>query len=219
MKAAHITLLKKHLMTFLRRRTPPKTFGSDAQLQVDQVAAYLKIIGGYAPVGDDFGDWWTHFIQDLGVRNVTFAWPSEAEVLASAQEASKKRKPSTSDWKPDPLAQAVRCIEADAPLAEHWLWGKGALKLIGRVGMVRVQARRNRFAEHLAGFYGVDVARNMIVALEKKHQQAVDGAASPGEARARQMPKIKIKSVSELLGPGPEFVPYFADDDDLAGAL
>ena len=214
MNSAHISRLKKHLMTFLGRRTPLKIFGSDAQLQADQVAAYLKIVGSYAPVGDDFEGWWTHFIQDLGVRNITFAWPSEAEVLASAQEASKKCAPSKSDWKPDPLAQAMRCIDEDTPIGEDWLWGMAALKLIDRVGIAPVQARRDRYARDVAGFYGVDIARDMIIARQKKHQQAIEAAAAPYQSRARQMPKIEIKSVSELLGSGPEFVLYHTDDDD-----
>lgn len=205
MKPMHKAELLKRLTTFLDRRVPHKGISSNDQLKADQIAAYIAILLSYASAGDA---WWQRFTKDLGTRNPTWGWPTEAEVRLSAQEASKEQADKNLAWKPDSLEIAIGRLEKDEPIGESWLWGRNAVKLIARVGMDPVSQRRDQVARDFARAYDIERARAMITERQITHEKAVQETKNERQPRKSVEAKLIIKSVRDLLGPGPEYVPY-----------
>lgn len=204
----HQADLMRRLNEYLARRQPPKSFGSDDKLKIDQVAAYVAILRNLAPEGDGLHDWWSAFIEDLGSRNETWAWPTESDVRKSAREVSKKIHTGGNDWQVDPLAVAVKRIEQNEPIGDNWLWGQNALLLIAKVGMDKIQERRDRHVSHLASLYDIEPAKRMLNELQYRHSEAIRASEERRHATPREMPrKFGIKSVADLLAEGPQYVP------------
>jgi len=188
MSALHTADLTNRLNDYLGRRQPPRSFATDDRRKADQMAAYVATLRKFAPHSDALDEWWGKFLEALSEVSDTWAWPSEGDVS-------------------NPLAVAEKRIQNDEPIGDSWLWGSNALLLIQRVGMDKVQERRDRHASHLAQTYDIEPARRMLLELEYRHSEAVKAADAERHAQPREQVKFKVKNVRDLLGPGPQYVP------------
>ncbi|WP_312529960.1 hypothetical protein [Paracoccus sp. (in: a-proteobacteria)] len=209
MSALHKADIARRLNDYLSRRQPPKSFGSDDRRKAEQMAAYVSIITRFAPSGDRLDEWWGKMLESLSESSDTWAWPSEGDLVKASKAVSKVLKVASADgWAVDPLAVAEARIQNDEPIGDNWLWGKNALLLIARVGVDQIMRRRDRMADHLARTYGDDVAREALLGLQERHSAAVKAAESERHARHTDIPEVKVKSVRDLLGPGPQYASY-----------
>jgi len=208
MSALHAADLTNRLNDYLGRRQPPRSFAADDRRKADQMAAYVAILRKFAPHSDALDEWWGKFLEALSEVSDTWAWPSEGDVSKACKAASKQVAATGPVWEIDPLTVAQRRIENDEPIGDSWLWGQFAVQLIGRVGQAKVQERRDRHAAHLVQIYGIDAARRMVTDLQWRHSEAVKATEEARHDKPRNVNRPVIRSVSELLGPGPEYVPY-----------
>lgn len=208
MSALHTADLSRRLNDYLARRQPPRSFAADDRRKVDQITAYVDILKRFSPHGDGLDDWWGKFLSALSETSDTWAWPSEGEVSKACKAAAKQVAVSDASWQIDPLAVAVRRIENDEPIGDSWLWGANAVMLIRRVGIDKVQDRRDRLASHLAQVYDVDAARQMVLDLQWRHSEAVKAVEEARHAQPRDHVRFKVKSVRDLLGEGPQYVQF-----------
>lgn len=210
MSSLHTADVTRRLKDFLDRRQPPRSFANDERRKVDQMEAYVRLLVRFAPQGPEkLAEWWTILLSTLSETAETWAWPTEGDFAKACKIIAKdiKREPS-SVFQVDPLAVAERRIQNDEPIGDSWLWGKNALLLIARVGVDPILRRRDRMADHLARTYGDDVAREALLGLQERHSAAVKAAESERHARHTDIPEVKVKSVRDLLGPGPQYASY-----------
>lgn len=208
MSSMHSADITRRLNDYLSRRQPPKGFAGDERRKADQIIAYVGIIRRYAPQGDRLDEWWGKMLATLAETSETWAWPTEGDFVKACKILAKDvamREPAA--FEVDPLAVAEKRIENDEPIGDNWLWGKNALLLISRVGVDPILNRRDRYASHLAKVYGNAEARRMLLDLEDRHREAVKAAEEDRYARTHHAPEVPIKSVRDLLGPGPQYVP------------
>lgn len=209
MTSLHSSDLTRRLGDYLARRQPPKGFAGDDRRKAEQIAAYVGILRRYAPQGDRLDDWWASMLATLAETSETWAWPTEGDLVKACKIIAKDiKRGESSEFKIDPLDVAEKRIEADEPIGDNWLWGRNALALISRVGVEPILVRRDRFAGDLARVYGPAEARRMILVLEDRHREAVKITEETRVGRRHDIPEVQIKSVRDLLGPGPEYVPY-----------
>lgn len=193
----HTADLNRRLSDFLSRRQPPKSFAANETAKVDQVNAYLRIVRKYAPEGDLLHDWWGRFIDALSESSETWAWPSEKEVWAAAKDASKRDKGgSETAWQPDSVAINLRRLQEGKPIAEDWLWGRNALRLVA-AGADRgvMRDRRRGLALAMSDLYGPDEARKRLLVLKARHDSAEAVAAdyAAGRVGRHDLPKAPVK--------------------------
>lgn len=209
MSSLHTSDLTRRIHDYLSRRQPPKAFAADDQRKADQIAAYVAIVRRFAPQGDKLNDWWGKFLSTLSETSETWAWPTEGDLVKACKIIAKDMPRSDGPkFEIDPLAVAEKRIENDEPIGDNWLWGKNALALISRVGVDAILKRRDRFVAYAVEVYGEGPARDLIRSYEDRHQEAIKASEDRRVSHFNVVPQTKIKSVRDLLGPGPQYVPY-----------
>ena len=190
----HDADLTRRLSDFLTRRQPPRSFATNEKAQSDQFSSYLSILRRFAPEGDKLHDWWGKFIEALSEQSETWAWPTEKELRNACKAASgKAQKNDASAWKPDDVAINLARLQANEPMSDYWLWGRGALQLVA-AGADRHALRERRImqAQHMAEVYDQDTVRAKLAELKAKHERA-ETEVFDTQRRHRELPTIKPK--------------------------
>ncbi|WP_210526364.1 hypothetical protein [Rubellimicrobium arenae] len=168
------SFLKRNLLDFLARRTPPERFKADDGLRAKELAALLGTVLRHAPA-HEWADWWVDVEARVAESGKGHLWPTQGQIADAAkshQEAKMGRsRPATArDGSRLPAGQMKTSAQIDAEriqrgdaVSEYRLWGRGADELLatGLVTLEDLEPYRKYMRHAWRSTYGEEEAQRL----------------------------------------------------------